>query len=132
MTIQTTAGGLYNAAEDLIGRNLTNGRADNIAVIDSGGRYTYAEINSRARTFANVLTELGVQAEQRIVLCLHDTVDFPTCFLGAILAGVVPIPINTRLTETTARDTWVFIDDCHMTDEGNRLCAENIFDLVKQ
>ncbi len=99
MTIQTTAGGLYNAAEDLIGRNLTNGRADNIAVIDSGGRYTYAEINSRARTFANVLTELGVQAEQRIVLCLHDTVDFPTCFLGAILAGVVPIPINTRLTE---------------------------------
>jgi len=100
MSSQTVPGsGLYNAAEDLIGRNLDSGRADNIAVIDSGGVYTYAEINSRARKFANILSGLGLEMEQRVVLCLHDTIDFPTCYLGAMLAGVVPIPINTRLTE---------------------------------
>lgn len=97
--MQTTAGGFYNAAEDLIGRNLTAGRGGKTAVIDANGCYTYAEIDRRARQFANVLRELGVQAEQRIIICMHDTVAFPACFLGAILAGVAPVPVNTRLTE---------------------------------
>ena len=29
------------------------------------------------------------------MLCLYDSIDFPACFLGAIKAGVVPVPINT-------------------------------------
>ncbi len=47
---------------------------------------------------ANALRNEGLEAEQRVVLCLLDTIDFPTCFLGAIEAGIVPIPLNTLLT----------------------------------
>jgi benzoate-CoA ligase len=36
--------------------------------------------------------------EQRVLLCLHDTIDFPACFLGSIKAGIVPIAANTLLT----------------------------------
>ena len=99
MTKQVTADNFYNAAQDLLGRNINNGRANKTAVIDSKGCYTYAEIDGQARQFANLLNELGIHAEQRIILCLHDTVVFPICFLGAILAGVVPVPVNTRLAE---------------------------------
>ncbi len=99
MSMQASTDGLYNAAEDLIGRNLLAGRGDKTAVIDTNGAHTYADLHRRARQFANVLMDLGVQAEQRIMLCMHDTVAFPVCFLGAILAGVVPVPVNTRLTE---------------------------------
>ena len=99
MSISASADSYYNAAEDLLGRNLVAGRGDKTAVIDKNGEYTYKDLYRRARQFANVLVDLGVQAEQRIVLCMHDTVAFPVCFLGAILAGVVPIPVNTRLTE---------------------------------
>ena len=35
--------------------------------------------------------------EQRILLCLQDGIDFPTAFLGAIKAGIVPVPVNTLL-----------------------------------
>ena len=99
MTKQVTRDNSYNAAQDLLGRNINNERANKIAVIDSKGSYTYAEIDAQARQFANLLCELGIHAEQRIVLCLDDTVAFPVCFLGAILAGIVPIPVNTRLAE---------------------------------
>jgi benzoate-CoA ligase len=88
----------YNAAEDLLGRNLVKGRGERIAVIDEGGRYSYAAIAARAGRFAGVLERLGIAGEQRVVLCLLDTVDFPTAFLGAIRAGVVPVPVNTLLT----------------------------------
>jgi benzoate-CoA ligase len=36
--------------------------------------------------------------EHRILLALTDTIDFPTAFLGAIRAGIVPIAVNTLLT----------------------------------
>src|ERR1700730_9966974 len=77
----------YNAAADLIERNLAAGRGAKPAFIDDRGQYSYAEIAGRVSRFANVLRRLGMQPEQRILLCLHDTIDFPTAFLGAIRAG---------------------------------------------
>ena len=47
---------------------------------------------------AGVFVALGVKRDQRVLLCLTDTRDFPTVFLGAIRAGVVPVPLNTLLT----------------------------------
>ncbi len=40
----------------------------------------------------------GSREENRVVLLLHDTVDHPVAFWGAIRAGIVPIPVNTLLT----------------------------------
>ena len=40
-----------------------------------------------------------MRREERILLALLDTIDWPTAFLGAIKAGVVPIPVNTLMTE---------------------------------
>jgi len=88
----------YNAAYDLIERNLRAGRGDKVAVIDVTGSYTYAQLAERVDRFAHALGELGIRMEERVLLCLLDTVDFPTAFLGCIKAGVVPIPVNTLLT----------------------------------
>ena len=88
----------YNAAHDLIQRNLGAGRAAKVAYIDDHGAYTYGELAERANRFANALIDLGMRPEERVLLCLHDTIDFPTAFLGSILAGVVPIAANTLLT----------------------------------
>jgi benzoate-CoA ligase len=88
----------YNAATDLLDRNLVSERRDRVAVIDRDGTHTYAEIAERANRFANLLAAANVRPEQRILLALEDTAAFPVCFLGAIKAGVVPIPVNTLLT----------------------------------
>jgi len=87
----------YNAAHDLIERNLHAGRAQKIAYIDDEGSYTYLELAERINRFANVLGSLGIHMEQRVLLCLLDTIDFPVTFLGSIKAGVVPIAVNTLL-----------------------------------
>src|SRR3954453_446451 len=88
----------YNAAVDLIGRNLEAGRGAKVAIRDDRGAYSYAELAERVDRFANVVIGLGILPEQRILLCLLDSIDFPTAFLGAIKAGIVPVPVNTLLT----------------------------------
>jgi len=94
----TGAGALYNAADDLIGRNLKAGRGDKPAFIDKTGPHSYAELEALSAQVANLLTARGVDVDDRVLLCLTDTIDFPACFLGAIKAGIAPIPVNTRLT----------------------------------
>ena len=87
----------YNAAVDLIERNLP-GRAASIAVIDDRGGYTYAELADRIDRFAGYLAGLGLPVESRILLCLEDSIGFPVICLGAIKAGLVPVMVNPLLT----------------------------------
>src|SRR5580692_9508613 len=87
----------YNAAADLIERNLKAGHGAKTAFIDDAGNYSYADLDERVSRFANLVRRLGIHPEQRVLLCLHDTIDFPTAFLGAIKAGVVPVAVNTQL-----------------------------------
>ncbi len=88
----------YNAAVDLVERNLAGGRGGKLAYIDDAGRYTYGELSERVNRAANALTGIGLAMENRIMLAHLDTVDFPSVFLGAIKAGIVPVAANTLLT----------------------------------
>ena len=87
----------YNAAFDLLESNLRAGRSAKVAYIDDHGTLTYGQLAHRVKLFAHALARLGVEHEQRVLLCLQDTVDFPVAFLGCIWAGVVPVAVNTGL-----------------------------------
>jgi benzoate-CoA ligase len=87
----------YNAAHDLIERNLRAGRADKLAYIDDQGEYTYGELAQRVDRAVGALRGLGLEPEQRVLLCMTDTIDFPTVFLGSIKAGIIPVAVNTML-----------------------------------
>lgn len=98
----------YNAAVDLIARNLAAGRADKPAFIDINGTHSYGDVERLSNKVANAMTGLGIQREQRVLMCMLDTVDFVAVFLGCIKAGIVPVPVNTRLT---AKDYSFMLDD---------------------
>jgi benzoate-CoA ligase len=89
----------YNFAADILAHNLAAGRAGKTAYIDGRRSYTYGELADRVERFGHALHTLGLRREERILICLTDTIDWPTAFLGAIKAGVVAVPINTLLTE---------------------------------
>jgi len=88
----------YNAAVDLVGRNLSAGRGAKTAFIDDGGACTYAELAERVDRAANVLRSLDIRREERIGIAMLDSCDWPAVFLGAIKAGIVPVAMNTLLT----------------------------------
>jgi len=93
----------YNFATDILHRNLAAGRAGKPAFIDPRGSWTYGQLADRVSRFGQVLRHLGIAQEERILLCLTDTIDWPTAFLGAVKAGVVAVPVNTLLNENDYR-----------------------------
>ena len=88
----------YNAAVDFVDRHVAEGRGDKVAFIDDDRSLTYAQLAQRTARAGNALRALGVQQEQRVAMCMLDTVDFPCVFFGAIKVGAVPVPLNTLLT----------------------------------
>ncbi|MBV9891605.1 MAG: benzoate-CoA ligase family protein [Rhizobacter sp.] len=85
-----------NFARHLLDAN--RGRSARIAYIDDRGALTYGELDERARRLAAALLALGVRREERVLLLMHDVVEWPIAFLGALYAGVVPVAVNTLLT----------------------------------
>ena len=89
---------IYNAAVDMVDRNVDQGRASKPVFIDANETLTYGELQARCNRMANLLATYAIPREARVALLLLDTVDFPVAFWGAIKAGVIPIALNTLLT----------------------------------
>ena len=93
----------YNAAADFVDANVDAGRGGKIAFTDGVRSLTYADLQDGSYRFATALRERGLREETRVILILHDTVDYPVAFWGAIRAGIVPIPLNTLLPPSNMR-----------------------------
>ena len=89
-------GPAFNFAQHLLERNTL--RPDKAAFIDDQGRLSYGELADRVRRLAAGLQALGIRREERVLLLMHDSSDWPVAFLGALYAGVVPVAVNTLLT----------------------------------
>jgi len=86
----------FNAAAYLLALNTE--RADKLAYIDDLQRVSYGVLAERVRRCAAGLRAMGIRREERVLMVMHDSVDFPVAFLGALYAGIVPVPVNTLLT----------------------------------
>jgi 4-hydroxybenzoate-CoA ligase len=90
-----------NAVDWFVDRHAREGAGGRVAFQDPWRSLTYAQLEAATRQFAGALSAAGINRESRILLLLHDTIDFPIAFWGALRAGVVPVPVNTLLTRET-------------------------------
>jgi benzoate-CoA ligase len=86
----------FNVSAHLLALNERRGGVT--AYLDDSRRLSYAELADGVRRCAAGLLTLGLRREERVLMAMHDSVDFPIAFLGALYAGIVPVPVNTLLT----------------------------------
>ena len=66
-------------------------------------RSPIGQLADRVARFGAALRGLGIRREERVLLALLDTADWPIAFLGCLKAGIVAVPVNTLLTEDDYR-----------------------------
>ncbi|HEU5473469.1 MAG TPA: FadD3 family acyl-CoA ligase [Actinophytocola sp.] len=73
---------------------------DREAVVDPHAeiRLSYAELLDRARTVARALIAGGLRPGDRVALCSPNTHHWIEAALGALYAGTILVPVNTRFT----------------------------------
>lgn len=85
----------FNFARHIL--TLNAGRKQRLAYRDDHRALSFGELDERVRRFAAGLQQQRIQPEQRILLVMQDNIDLPVAFLGALFAGVIPVPVNTLL-----------------------------------
>jgi 4-hydroxybenzoate-CoA ligase len=86
-----------NAVDFFLDRHVREGRGDAPAFADGTRSLSYAALYAATHRFASALNAAGIGRERRVCLMLHDTVDFPIAFWGALRAGVIAVPVNTLM-----------------------------------
>jgi benzoate-CoA ligase family protein len=86
---------LFNACEYLLDRRVEAGDGYRLAVTGVGGELSYSALLYRVRRTATVLTELGLQPEQRLLMCMADSPEFVNLYLAAMRVGAIPVPVST-------------------------------------
>lgn len=61
-------------------------------------RWSYARLEAAVRGAGAGLLARGLAPGDRVLLRLGNTPEFPVAFLGAIAAGLVPVPTSSQLT----------------------------------
>ena len=86
-----------NLATHFVDRNVEEGRGGRTALIGPDGATTYAELAELVNRSGNVLLELGVRPEERLLLVLADAVEFVALWYGAQKIGAVTAEAYTFL-----------------------------------
>jgi len=106
----------YNASRILFD-NLSNGRADRLALTGPAGTRSYRALCAEASRWGNGLLSLGLRRGDRVLMFLDDTPAYPAAFFGAVRTGLVPLLINTL----TPPDLLQF----YLSDSGASVAVAN-------
>ena len=76
---------------------------------DPAREVTYGEIEDRLNRVASLLTSQGLEPGDRIAMCVGNRFEFVEIMYGMMRAGIVPVPLNTKLSaeiiDYTLRDS---------------------------
>ncbi|WP_164969145.1 aldolase/citrate lyase family protein [Candidatus Marinarcus aquaticus] len=59
---------------------------------------TYKELSDKSDRFSNFLGTIGLDVRDRVLICLKNSLAYPTAFFGAIKSGIVAVPTSTLLS----------------------------------
>ncbi len=86
-----------NIADYFLDARVREGKGTRPAVLTDAGTLTYGAIQALANQFGHILTEAGVQPEQRVMIALPDGPEFVAALFGTLKIGAVVVMVNPEL-----------------------------------
>ena len=86
-----------NMAEWFLDRRVEEGLGDKTAIFFGDEQITYAQVQAGSCRVTNLLRELGLRIEDRVLIAMLDTPEFVDTYFGVLRAGCVAVPVNTWL-----------------------------------
>ena len=102
-----------NAAQEVLGPALAEGRGETTAIVHDEGSVTFAALDALSNRFGNALKAEGLGRQDRVLFFLKDTPELVAGFLGALKIGAVAAVVSTR----TPADELCFV----LNDSGAKL-----------
>ena len=86
--------GQWNIAEEFLDRHVKEGRGDESAILFGDQKVSFKELLAMSNKFANVLTKLGVESQDRVGIRLTNTPEAIAINFGIEKCGAIPVPVS--------------------------------------
>ncbi|MCZ6691948.1 MAG: benzoate-CoA ligase family protein [Planctomycetota bacterium] len=87
----------FNMAHYFLDRNLEEGRGEKVAIRYQDQEITYRQVVDDSHRMGNVLRDLGIEMEDRVLIALPDCPEFAATWFGTLKIGAVFAMVNPRL-----------------------------------
>lgn len=87
--------------------------------------WTYAQLTSAVRGTATGLLQSGLMPGERVLMRLGNTVDFPLAYLGAIAAGLIPVPTASTLTSREVAEMIAALNPAMILTDPDVACPDD-------
>jgi len=90
----------YNLAADVLAAGLTTPDRIALRLVGPAGaeRWSFARLTAAVQGTGAGLLAAGLEPGDRLLMRLGNTPDFPIVFLGAVAAGILPVPTSAQLS----------------------------------
>ena len=88
-------------------------------------QWSHAELRRAVLGTAAGLLAEGLAPGDRLLLRIGNSVEFPVAFLGAIAAGIVPVPTSSQLTQTETRKLIDIVSPAAILHDGETPCPSD-------
>jgi benzoate-CoA ligase len=85
----------FNMASYFLDDRVREGLGDKVAVYYEDKQYTYGEVQRMANRMGNVLLDLEVEMEDRVLIVLPDSIEFVATWFAVAKTGSVISMVNT-------------------------------------
>lgn len=89
--------------------NLAVERPDDVAIVDSFGRQTWAQFNERVNRMSHALEDAGIGRGDHIAMLMGNRAEFEEVLCACLLSGVVVTPVNWHFN---ADEVAYVVDNC--------------------
>ena len=96
--------GSPNLVRILLDEALEGGAAESVAIREPKRVWSYAKLAEESGRAASALRGLGLAPGDRVALLLHDSAELVAIFIGAIRAGLLPVPLSILLRPLDVRE----------------------------
>ena len=86
-----------------LGQTLADKTALQVVAPEGSEDWTYGALQAAVLGTATGLSQRGLRPGDIVLMRLGNSVDFPIAYLGALAAGMVPVPTSSALTLTETR-----------------------------
>ena len=108
----------FNMAHYFLDARVEEGGGDRTAILTADGELSYAQLQDRANRYANVLRDMGIEAERRVIVALEDGPEFVSALFGTLKVGAVAVMLNPHLKQDEVeyfleytRAAFAFVDE---------------------
>ena len=90
-----------NAALFFVDRNVNGSLKDKTAFIEYGNSsnsISYYDLYDQSSRLKNLFLKYNISREDRVIILMNDVVQYPVIFWGCLKSGVIPVLLNTLLS----------------------------------